>query len=94
MSDVADNVNLIDDDISLRDKMLTTMDNPHNPKTDYDKWKQFDMDNNYNTEEYIARIADVPSEVELNNEPIIEKLRTKAIYEILEHDLLGIYKLV
>lgn len=78
----------------LDDLVLTTIDNPFNPKKEYEKWKQFDQDNDYNTEEYLARIADIPSDTELDNEPLINQLQTKAMYSILEHDVLGIYKLI
>lgn len=74
--------------------MLTTIDNPFNPKKDYEKWKQFDMENGYYTEDYIARIANIPVDVDLNNEPIINDLTNKAIHEILENDVLEIYKLI
>lgn len=84
----------IEELIDLKDNMLTTIDNPYSPKDDYDKWKRFDLENNYNTEEYLARIADIPGDVELDNEPLINRLRTQAMYEILEHDVLGMYKLV
>lgn len=78
----------------LDDLVLTTIDNPFNPKKDYDKWKQFDLDNNYNTEEYLARIADIPGDIDLDNEPVIDQLRAQAIHEIIEQDVLGIYKLI
>ena len=81
-------------EVDLDDLVLTTVDNPFNPKEDYLKWKQFDTDNNYNTEEYLARIADIPGDIDLDYEPLIEKLRQEAIQSILEHDILGIYKLV
>ena len=74
--------------------MLTTIDNPFNPKKDYEKWKQYDMENEYYTEDYIARIANIPVDIDLNNEPIINDLTNKAIHEILENDVLGIYKLI
>lgn len=38
------------------DTMLTTLDNPYNPFTDYDKWWQWDKNNNYNTPELLARV--------------------------------------
>ena len=37
--------------------MITTIDNPYSPITDYDHWLQWDMDKGYNTVEYLARIA-------------------------------------
>ena len=38
------------------DVMLTTFDNPYNPFDDYDKWWQWDKDNDYNTPELLARV--------------------------------------
>lgn len=74
--------------------MLTTIDNPFNPKTHYLEWRQWDLDNHYNTEEYLARIADIPLNTELNNDPIINQRMEQAKQEILENDTLEIYKLI
>lgn len=81
-------------DIPMEDLVLTTIDNPYSPKTEYDKWKQFDVDNHYNTEEYLARVTNLPGDMELDNDPKIEELTTQAIHSILEHDVLGIYRLI
>ncbi len=35
---------------------LTTADNPFNPKDDYQKWHDFDMQKGYYTAEYLNRI--------------------------------------
>lgn len=40
-----------------RSCMLTTVDNPYNPFTDWDKWLKYDRDNGYYTNEYLARVA-------------------------------------
>lgn len=72
--------------------MLTTLDNPHNPKEDYELWRKWDRDNEYYTEEYLARVANIPIDVE---DPVsIDRLLTKAMFEILELDPLGVYKLI
>ena len=51
------------------DVLLTTFDNPYNPFDDYDKWWQWDKDNDYNTPELLARVmgdtSDVMDAVEL-----------------------------
>ena len=36
---------------------LTTLDNPFNPFTEFDKWLQFDNEKGYNSCSYLARIA-------------------------------------
>lgn len=37
--------------------MLTTIDNPFNPFTQWDSWLRFDRDNGHYTNEYLARVA-------------------------------------
>ena len=79
-------------DIPEDEMMLTTLDNPYNPKVDYNKWRNFDVDNGYCTEELIDRIADIPVDVE---DPVtIDKMITEAIYSILDTPEFGIYKIV
>ena len=71
--------------------MLTTTDNPYSPFTAFDTWKAFDDDKGYHTCEYLARIA-ITSDVisDADNELAIDN----AIDEIVELNLLGIYKKV
>lgn len=38
--------------------VLTTIDNPYNPKDEFTKWYQWDTQNGYNTSEYVGRLAD------------------------------------
>lgn len=73
------------------ESMLTTIDNPFNPFTQFDEWKRFDEDKGYFTCEYLARIANTAtalSDVEESNE--IEA----AIDEIIRIHALGFYKKV
>lgn len=74
--------------------MLTTIDNPYNPKTEYDKWRQWDVENEYRTEEYLARMTDIPDDADLGNDWIVNDLTNQAVHKILENDVLGVYKLV
>lgn len=87
---------LIDDEILEEDHnlVLTTNDNPHNPKLDYGKWKRWDEDHNYNTESYIARLVDMEEGSDTDDELQLEKIRRKVIIDILEHDVLNVYTLV
>lgn len=68
--------------------MLTTKDNPYNPREDYESWLQFDRDNGYNTNEYLARIVQNFKKI---GEEVKDEDIDKAIDEILEYDFIGIY---
>lgn len=71
--------------------MLTTIDNPYNPITDYHKWLAWDHDNGYHTQEYLARVADVDSDMD---DQEVELRLEQAVQSILDNDILGVYKLV
>lgn len=72
--------------------MLTTVDNPYSPKDNYDKWKQWDEDNGYNTESFIARLID--SDIDMDDELSMNEAIDNAKQEILDNDVLKVYKLV
>ena len=74
--------------------ILTTQDNPYNPHTEYEKWRRWDIDNGYDTESLIARMADIPADVDETNSLVMELYGNQAIQEILESDDMNIYKLV
>ena len=68
--------------------MLTTIDNPFNPFTQWDEWKRYDEDKKYYTCSYLARIAktsDDLSEVDYN------KAIDDAIEEIVSLNINGMY---
>ena len=74
----------------LSNRMLTTIDNPFNPYTQFDEWNAYDIKKGYNTLSYIDRIAynssDLPSEMQ-------DRIYGEAIQEILDMNILGIYVL-
>ena len=71
--------------------MLTTTDNPYDPFTQFVELYTYDMVKGYATCSYVARITKTSEELsEADNELAIEQ----AIDEILEFNLLGIYKKV
>lgn len=75
----------------MEDFMLTTIDNPFDPFTQFDEWYRFDTDHGYNTCAYLARVSVDASS--LGEEE--EKLEiNRAIDEILKFNVLGIYKKV
>lgn len=68
---------------------LTTLDNPYNPETEFDKWYDFDESKGYHTCSYLARIAITSNELApIDQEQAIEN----AIDEIVSLNILGIYK--
>lgn len=86
------NVDVVDsDEESL---MLTTIDNPFSPKTEYERWKRFDNDNHYNTEEYIARLIIMEEVYDVEDEFALNMATTKVIQDILLNDDEGFYRLV
>lgn len=58
-----------------KDVMLTTIDNPYNPFTNFDEWWAFDISHGYNTCAYLSRIVDVFSEniASISDEKSIDK---------------------
>jgi hypothetical protein len=75
-------------------QVLTTKDNPFNPKTDYDNWRQWDEDNGYYTESYVARLLEMEGNFDVDNDLLINNLIDKVYHEILENDVLKVYMLV
>jgi hypothetical protein len=71
--------------------LLTTTDNPFDPHTQFKEWYQFDTSHGYHSSAYLARIV-------LSSEELPEAQQDKAIEmaidEIVELNLLGIYKKV
>lgn len=71
--------------------MLTTFDNPFDPYEQFDQWFLFDMEKGYNTCGTLMRIAKVSDEMSEHEQNIeIER----AINEIVDHDILCIYRKV
>ena len=68
--------------------MLTTLDNPYNPFTNYDEWFNFDTTKGYNTCGYLARITNASNELSPSDEAIAID---KAMDEIVEMNVFGNY---
>ena len=74
-----------------RETMLTTVDNPYSPFTEFEAWLAFDERKGYHTLSYLARVTVTSYELsEADQAVAIEQ----AIDEILFYNLLGIYKKV
>lgn len=69
--------------------MITTIDNPYDPRTDWWPWYQWDVAQGYNTCAYLARVADVSEEFpEFVQDAQVEQ----AIDEIVALHDNGLYK--
>lgn len=68
--------------------MLTTVDNPFDPTTQFDEWYQFDIRKGYNTLSLLARIALVSDE---QSEEDIAYVIEEAIDEIIKENVSGVH---
>lgn len=71
--------------------MLTTMDNPYNPFTEFDEWLQFDQSSGYNTIQYQARLTITSTELSDDDQDAAIEF---AIDEIVRENINGMYKKV
>ena len=71
------------------DTMLTTIDNPYNPFTEFDEWKKFDESNGYHTCALLARVVKTSDELSEEDERIAID---DAINEIVSENLSGVHK--
>ncbi len=75
----------------MANTMLTTIDNPFNPFTQWDDWKRYDEDKKYFTCNYLARISKTSLEL---SDTDYDKAIDDAVDEIVKLNVLGIYKKV
>jgi len=69
--------------------MLTTIDNPYNPFTQFSKWFMYDTEKGYDSSAYLDRIAHTSDELsEEENAAEIER----AIDEIIKYDFTNMRK--
>ena len=75
----------------MSDSMLTTTDNPFDPFEQFDEWYDYDARAGYHTPAYLARVVTSSDSLsEADQALAIEQ----AIDEIVELNVLGIYKKV
>lgn len=72
----------------MKDCMLTTIDNPYDPFTQFDEWYAYDVQKGYNTCAYLARIAKTSHDLSPEDEELAIE---QAIDEIVKLNVLGIY---
>lgn len=71
--------------------MLTTMDNPYNPFTQFDEWMEFDESSGYYTTQYLARLTITSSDLSEADQDLAIEL---AIDEIVRENINGMYRKV
>lgn len=69
--------------------MITTIDNPHDPREDFAAWFAWDLQQGYNTCAYLARVAVVATEFP---QVVQDHQIEAAIDEIIEVHAGGLYK--
>lgn len=69
--------------------MITTTDNPYDPRVDFEAWYMWDTGQGYNTSAYLARVAAVSEEFP---EAVRDRQIEDAIDEIIEIHAGGMYK--
>lgn len=69
--------------------MLTTVDNPYNPFTNWDEWYMWDQASGYYTSELLARVTRSSDDL---SEPDQELAIEEAIDDICRENVLGIFR--
>lgn len=71
------------------DYMLTTVDNPFNPFTDFDEWYVFDQAHGYNSLSVLARIIVTSDELSDADQDLAY---TQAVDEIVRENVSGMWR--
>lgn len=71
--------------------MLTTIDNPYDPFTQYEEWYAYDQQLGYHTPGYLARIAITSDEMTIADQELAIE---QAIDEIISINPYGVHKKV
>jgi len=75
----------------MKEHMLTTIDNPYDPFTQWEEWYAFDTNSGYFTAGLLARIVKTSSEM---SEAAQQKAIEDAIDEIVDINVLGVFRKV
>lgn len=70
---------------------LTTIDNPFDPFTQFNRWLLCDMEKGYNSSGLVARVAKTSDEM---SEEEYEAENERAIDQIIKYDITNMYKKV
>jgi hypothetical protein len=75
----------------MAESMLTTVDNPYDPFTQFDEWYNFDTRAGYNTSALLARIVRTSDELSEPQQSLAIEL---AIDEIVRENVSGMHRKV
>ena len=73
------------------EQMLTTVDNPYNPFTQYDDWFAWDESAGYHTCSLLARVTRTSDDMSEADQEVAYR---DAIDEIVEENVSGVHRLV
>lgn len=71
--------------------MLTTVDNPYDPFTNFDEWNAYDMRSGYNTMAFLARVVVTSHELSDADQELAIEL---AVQEIAKENVSGVHRMV
>lgn len=71
--------------------MLTTIDNPYNPFTEYDEWKAFDTLEGHNTYETLAILGSFGLMQSELSDSEFDQLVIDTMNELIDNDPFGLY---
>ena len=75
----------------MAEHMLTTVDNPFDPFTQYREWYAFDVSHGYHSASLLARVIVTSDELSEADQSLAIEL---AINEIVEENVLGLHRKV
>lgn len=75
----------------MKEHMLTTVDNPFDPFTQFDEWYAFDEGSGYHSTGLLARVVKTSNEISETDQSLAIE---QAIEEIVKENVLGIYRKV
>jgi len=72
----------------MADHMLSTVDNPYNPFTQFDDWYAYDSFKGYHTSSFLARITNYSSDLSEEDQSLAIE---QAIEEIIRENVSGLF---
>lgn len=79
------------DSLDSSEFMLTTVDNPYNPFTQYEEWMEFDATLGYHTPSFLGRVVVLSNELSEADAALAVQV---AIEQIVQENVLGLYRKV